>query len=478
MHRIEPGPSQPLFDVVAVRRIEHAAAATLEAHTLMQRAGRAVARLALAVAPHARTIWIACGPGNNGGDGFEAAMNLQRWGKDCIVTCTGREDRLPPDAAASFARAREAGVRIAKEAPASCDLAIDALLGIGSARPLEGDLLAAAKRLNEGAAPVLAVDIPSGLSADTGMGESVAARWTLCLLALKPGLFTGRGRDACGELWFDSLDVALPQGDASAFLAPAPQSRPREHASHKGSYGDVAILGGAAGMTGAPLLAASAALHAGAGRVFVALLDGGSLAVDLTQPELMLRASEALALETLAVACGCGGGDAVRGVLPRVLSSACSLVLDADALNAVTNDPQLQTLLESRGRRGAPTVLTPHPLEAARLLARTTKDVQADRLSSARELARRFGCVVVLKGSGSVIARPRGTSSINPTGNAKLATAGTGDVLAGMIAARLASGAEPFEAASAAVYLHGQAADAWPADRALTASKLAGLARG
>jgi hydroxyethylthiazole kinase-like uncharacterized protein yjeF len=185
-----------------------------------------------------------------------------------------------------------------------------------------------------------------------------------------------------------------------------------------------------------------------------------------------VRAWDSLAMEGMAVACGCGGGAAVRTALPRVLG-ARALVLDADGLNAVAADPQLQALLAARGRRGAPTVLTPHPLEAARLLGRDTRAVQADRIASARELARRFAAVVVLKGSGSVIAAPDGTVRINPTGNARLATAGTGDVLAGWMAARLAGGEDAFEAASGAAYLHGLAADRWPAHRPLTAAALA-----
>jgi hydroxyethylthiazole kinase-like uncharacterized protein yjeF len=220
------------------------------------------------------------------------------------------------------------------------------------------------------------------------------------------------------------------------------------------------------------LLAASAALHAGAGRVFVGLL-ADPLPVDIAQPELMMRAWESLDLSAMAVACGCGGGDAVRAALPKVLSAARSLVLDADALNAIAADPQLQVQLQARGRRGRPTVITPHPLEAARLLANTTKDVQADRIAAARAIAEKFGCVAVLKGSGTVIAAPGQLPRINPTGNGRLATAGTGDVLAGFIAARLANGDDAFEAACSAVFDHGLAADRWPAGAALTASALA-----
>ena len=477
MQRVTPDRRWPLFDTAAIRGIEQAAAASLAPHTLMQRAGAAVARLALAVAPHARTIWVACGPGNNGGDGFEAAMHLRQRGKEAVVSWLGDEAKLPADAKASLQRARAAGVTFALQPPAQWDLAIDAMLGLGNARPLDGTLADWAARMGVAAAPVLAVDLPSGLGADTGSGVAVQASHTLTLLALKPGLFTAGGRDAAGEVWFDDLGVVQAATEPTAWLAGPPAASPRVHASHKGSFGDVAVIGGAAGMTGAALLAASAALHAGAGRVFTALLDGGALAMDPSQPELMMRPWDSLDLSQMAVACGCGGGDAIRAVLPKALASAQTLVLDADALNAIAGDTQLQSQLQSRAKRNRPTVLTPHPLEAARLLGSTTAQVQQDRLQAATELAQRFHCVVVLKGSGTVIAAPGEAPMINPTGNARLATAGTGDVLAGMIAARLAGGDTAVQAAAGAVYAHGLAADRWRPHRTLTASALARKAR-
>ncbi|HEX7889826.1 MAG TPA: NAD(P)H-hydrate dehydratase [Ramlibacter sp.] len=473
MRRVTPDRSWPLHDEAEIRRLEQAAAAALPPHTLMQRAGLAVARLALAIAPHARTVWIACGPGNNGGDGFEAALHLKQWGKDPIVTWLGEESSAPADALASLQRARAAGVRFAAQAPAQWELAIDALLGIGSKRAPEGAMLAQVEAMNASSAPVLGVDLPSGLDADTGHAHAaVRASHTLALVALKPGLFTAKGRDAAGEVWFDDLQVTGDADSSLAILSPPPEMRPRPHASHKGSYGDVAVIGGAPGMAGAALLAARAALHHGAGRVFLGFLDPAAPVLAPDQPDLMVRAWDSVELAPMAVACGCGGGDAVRRALPRALA-ARALVLDADALNAVAADPQLQALVAARGRRGAPTVLTPHPLEAARLLGTDAGSVQRDRLEAARELARRFAGVVVLKGSGSVIAAPQGRVRINPTGNARLAIAGTGDVLAGWIAARLAAGEDALEAASAAVYLHGLAADRWPADQPLTASALA-----
>ena len=475
MQRIRPDRPWPLFDIAATRRIEQTATAALPAHALMQRAGLAVARLSLAIAPHARTVWIACGPGNNGGDGLEAALHLQRWGKAPYVTWAWDESKTPADALASLNRARDAGVSIGHSPPPGWDLAIDALLGIGSAREPVGRLADWITAMNVSPAPVLAVDLPSGIDADQGTGIAIRASHTLCLLTLKPGLFTAQGRDAAGEIWFDDLDVVVDMKDAGpvARLSSGSAAMPRQHASHKGSFGDVAVIGGAPGMAGAALLAGSAALHGGAGRVFVGLLDGGAMRVDSSQPELMLRPWDSLDLGSMSVACGCGGGEAVRAALPTVLSTARALVLDADALNAIAADAQLRSQLRARARRGRATVLTPHPLEAARLLGRSSADIQADRLAAAGELAQRFSCVAVLKGSGTVTESPGELPVINFTGNARLATAGTGDVLAGMIAARLAQGQGAFDAAVQAAHLHGQLADRWPEDMVLTASALA-----
>ncbi|MGJ7579173.1 NAD(P)H-hydrate dehydratase [Variovorax sp. RHLX14] len=485
MQRITSASAADLFDIAGTRQIEQPAAAALPPHTLMRRAGLAVARLAMALAPHAETIWIACGPGNNGGDGLEAAAQLRLHGFSPVVTLVGEEARLPPDAAASLLRAREAGVAFATSPPAQWELAIDALLGIGTTRPPEGHLADWLERMHSGLAPVLGVDVPSGLNADTGriaattsrtMSSPRAPRFCLSLLTLKPGLFTADGRDAAGEVWFDDLgcDQAIPTTvTAIARLSGTPAPVMRLHASHKGSYGDVAVIGGAPGMAGAAWMAASAALHGGAGRVFLGLLDPHASEAVGAQPELMLRRPESIDLGAMTVVCGCGGGDAVRAVLPRVISTSARLVLDADALNAIALDPALQTLLVARRERRHPTVLTPHPLEAARLLGIDTTAIQSDRLKAAHDLAARYGTVVVLKGSGSIVAAPGERAAVNLSGNARLATAGTGDVLAGMVGAALAMSESPFDAARSAVWRHGDLADRWPSETALTAGALA-----
>ena len=479
MQRVLPPPrSLPLFGVQRTREIEQRASAALPPHTLMRRAGLAVARLALALAPHARTVWIAAGPGNNGGDGLEAAVHLLAAGKTVRLSLIGSTENMPADARDALARAQAAGVSIGTDMPADiadADIAIDALLGIGASRAPNEALSQAIARLNALSAPVLAVDLPSGLNAGTGQplgGACVRAHHCLTLLTLKPGLFTALGRDRAGQLWFDDLGIAAAPEPADAWLVGADDATPapRSHAQHKGSFGDVAVVGGAPGMTGAALLAARAAHAAGAGRVYLSLLDGQRSTHDPLRPELMFRAewwkNAEASLRQATVVCGCGGGEAVREPLPRLLSAAGRLVLDADALNAVAGDAKLQTLLRARAKRGRMTVLTPHPLEAARLMAFDTAQVQQDRLGAAQSLADDLNCVVVLKGSGTVVAAPGLSPRINPTGNASLATAGTGDVLAGWLGGVWAQEdgdlhlERAAQAACAAVFRHGAAADA------------------
>jgi ADP-dependent NAD(P)H-hydrate dehydratase / NAD(P)H-hydrate epimerase len=489
----------PLHDVRASRAIEAAALARHAAHELMQRAGLAVARLALAVAPHARRVWVACGPGNNGGDGLVAATHLHSAGIEVQATLYGDAQRLPDDARQALAAAQQAGVPLSSAAPTQgADLVIDALLGLGASRPPHGAIAEAIAAINGMAATVLAVDLPSGLQADTGQRlgtTAVVASHTLSLLTLKPGLFTVLGRDHAGQIWLDTLGVPVHEFAATARLAGAEALHalgPRAHASHKGSHGDLAVVGGAPGMTGAALLAARAALASGAGRVFVSLLDAAGMACDLQQPELMFRPQwwrgDPATLMRSTVVCGCGGGSLVRDALPVLLSRCPRLLLDADALNTLAADDGLKQALQSRAARGQVTVLTPHPLEAARLLGSDVAAVQADRLLAARTLAQRHRSMVLLKGSGSVIALPDGELVINPTGNGLLATGGTGDVLAGwtggfwaQLAATHGDALSARQALVAAAWLHGHAADLQaahsPRSLALRAGELTELMR-
>lgn len=495
MQRISPDTSWPLHGVAASRQIESLAAAQLPPHTLMRRAGLAVAQLARAIAPHARHVWIACGPGNNGGDGFEAALHLQSHGlKVSLTAIPGAHE--PQDARASRLRALQAGVLISQAPPDQFDLAIDALLGLGAEldrqRPTTATVLDWLSRMQGSHSPLLAVDLPSGLNADTGSGVSpgqARRAHTLSLLTLKPGLFTGQGRDRAGTVWFDPLGVEIDTTLADAQLIgsdrlPCMNKAQSPHDSHKGRYGDVLVVGGASApggitMLGAALLAARAALHAGAGRVYVSALGSAPNAMDPVQPELMWRpVPQRHQLDpACTLVCGCGGGPAISEVLPELLDCPGPMVLDADALNAIAAEPALGRQLRRRASR--PTVLTPHPLEAARLLQSTVGQVQSDRLQAARTLAAEFDCTVVLKGSGTVVASPAATPGINPTGNALLATAGTGDVLAGLIGAALARGLSAETAARLGVHHHGALADAWARSRPgqpLVASDLLGAA--
>jgi ADP-dependent NAD(P)H-hydrate dehydratase / NAD(P)H-hydrate epimerase len=459
LQRITPfnGP-WPLHTAAASRAIEHAALAGVAEGALMQRAGLAVARLALALAPRAQQFVVWVGPGNNGGDALMAAEHLQQLGLAVTI-------RRPGDAAQ------------ASPVPGPNDLVIDGLLGLGATRPPSGDMAAAIATINATAAPVLAVDLPSGLHPDTGQplgGIAVRAAHTLQLLTLKPGCFTAQGRDHAGLVWFDALDTT-PTEPTSAWLA-GPAARPtRAHAAHKGSFGDVAVVGGAPGMAGAAWLAASAALAAGAGRVYACLFDTTSPA---PRPELMTRGAwwreNPALLAATTVACGCGGGTAVREALPALLARAGRLVLDADALNSIADDTALRTLLE---HRRSPTLITPHPLEAARLLGCDTREVQADRLAAAQHLAQSTGASVLLKGSGTVIASHGELPTVNPSGNAALATAGSGDVLAGWAAGLWAQ--QPTLAAHtlavAAAWQHGTAADDFAAEHPAAPLRAAAL---
>lgn len=537
MEKINRALTWPLHSVCASRGIEQQAAADLPPHTLSRRSGHAIARLALAIAPHARCIWIACGPGRTGSAGFEAGAILHDRGKNVVLTWTGMpaesvdlvtHSGLPPVASEAHATADTASI-IAADAPLHFDLVIDALLG-PECEPNECSGAVSVRiaqwlmLMNNARAPRLSVDVPTGLNADTGATRSAASapslpqthrnapaaeRHTLSLLTLKPGLFTAQGRDEAGQVWWDTLGIPNPDDLPTAWLLGADhlasiRRTGEHHATHKGIFGDVTVLGGQSGptqyMTGAALLAARGALHAGAGRVFVALLGPapdadiarqhagimatshlnprahGVVTFDPCQPELMFCSLDAVDCQSQVVVCGCGGGSALRGVLPELIRNAPSLVLDADALNAIAEQSLLQDALSVRAARGWRTVLTPHPLEAARLLGTTVDAVQRDRFSAAQQLAEQFKAVIVLKGSGTVIACSGEIVCVNASGNALLATPGTGDVLAGMVGAMLARQMNAWEAAKAAVFQHGRMADEWElhhGKRPLTASALA-----
>ena len=460
-----------LYTVAQIRAIEQSAAVSLPPGTLMQRAGAAAAAFAMQLLGGRRDkpVLVLAGPGNNGGDALEVAANLADAGIDALVLHLPGQRDASDETATAHERARDGTVGFIDMLPPDGDwgLVVDGLFGIGLTRPIDDEYREVIAALAGVRCPVLALDVPSGLDADTGAvigpdGIAVHATHTITFLGDKPGLHTADGRDHAGLVHVDMLGVGpehLPQSAARLGTDDvfAHRLAPRRHNTHKGSFGDVAIIGGAHGMAGAPVLAARGALYAGAGRVFVAMIDPGP-GYDSVQPELMFRPADEFDMDkrTLVIGPGMGGSAGAMRLLARALDSDSPLVIDADAITLIGASPDL---LARVAARSAPTVLTPHPLEGARLLGVEAAAIQADRLAAARDMARRTGSTVILKGSGSVIAQANGEVVINPTGNAGLATAGSGDVLAGICAALLAQGWPAWEAAAGAAWIHGAAAD-------------------
>ena len=460
--------SIPLYRAADLRRIE---AAAID-QPLMQRAGLAAAELAARIDTGRGAVLVLAGPGNNGGDAFEVARLLRQGFFGTQVVFAGQADKLPKDAADAYRRFVDAGGTTWASIPDKTrwSLIIDGLFGIGLKRDIAEPYAGLVEHANalavRDACPLLALDCPSGLDADTGTlhGATICASHTISFIGAKPGLFTADGPDHCGDIHIAALDLepGLLAGasgrtvDRELF---ATLLKPRLRNSHKGSFGRAGIIGGAPGMVGAALLAGRAALHLGSGLVTIGLLDERAPALDPQQAELMLRTPERLlAGELSALACGPGMG---RSAVARSrLEAACRidrpLVLDADALNLIAEDGELHVALATRT---ASTLLTPHPAEAARLLDCDVVTIQANRVNAACELAARYQACIALKGCGTVIAAPSGQWFINTTGNPGLATAGSGDVLTGFIIALLAQGWPALEAVLAAVHLHACAAD-------------------
>jgi hydroxyethylthiazole kinase-like uncharacterized protein yjeF len=461
----------PVYRTAEIRAIEAAALKTLQPPGLMERAGLAAAQIARdVIADDGRRVLVIAGPGNNGGDAFVVARHLKAWWFKVEVVFTGDAAKLSAVTQAALAAWRASGGGTLERIPENgqWDLVIDGLFGIGLERDLSGNYAQLVAAVNQLDAAVLALDVPSGLDSDTGRvrGCAVHADHTATFIGLKPGLLTLNGPDHCGEIHLCTLDLdaavapaargAVIGGDCIRSVLPA-----RRANSHKGDYGSLGILGGARGMTGAALLAGRAALQLGTGRVYVGLLGDDGPGYDPAQPELMLRtAAEILRLDpldTLAVGPGLGQSPDAHQVLAAALTNTAAMVLDADALNLIAADTGLQELVRARA---TPTLLTPHPAEAARLLGRDTAGIQADRIFAACEIATRFRAGVVLKGAGSICALPDGRWFINTSGNPGMASAGMGDVLTGIIAALLAQGADARSALLAGVHLHGAAGDA------------------
>ena len=459
----------PVFLTEHIRALEHSAFAQEPPPPLMERAGLATAELARQVAgDRVRRILVLAGPGNNGGDALIAARHLKQWWFDVCVVFTGDATKLKADAKAAFDGWTTSGGAVSNEIPGDFDwqLAIDGLFGIGLDRELDERHTDLVRTLNGSGRGVIAIDVPSGIDADNGqvMGVAVRATHTITFLGLKAGLHTLDGPDHAGEIHLAGLgvdDMPLPDGHGyligDEVIASALPPRPLN--SHKGRYGDVAIIGGTNGMVGAALLAGCAALKLGAGRVLVGMLGDGP-SVDFVQPDVMIRSVEALLdrqnLGALVVGPGLGQSDVANHVLSRAMKIHAPMVLDADALNLLAGSSDLKELV--RGRDQA-TLLTPHPAEAARLLSVETDWIQGDRIAAAQQIASEFEAVVVIKGCGSVCAFPEGTWCINTSGNPGMASAGMGDVLSGIIGALLAQGATAHNALLAGVHVHGMAAD-------------------
>ena len=468
----------------ALRAIESEALAA--GAPLMARAGLAAAQVAQAMLSDASRqparVLVLAGPGNNGGDAFETAAHLRTDGCDVTVCSIAERTRMPADAAAALAKWEAAGGTCVSElrAPAAFDLVVDGLFGIGLTRDIAqpyADWIAA---VNASGTPVLALDVPSGLNSDTGAvcGCAIEATRTITFIADKPGLHTRQGPDHAGAISIAALDLRITPVASPDFgkllgrtdFAAALLQRRRD--THKGTYGSIGIIGGAAGMAGAALLAARAALKLGAGRVLVGMLDP-ALALDPMYPELMLRkATDALGdrLDAAVIGPGLGQGEAALALLRQAATLPCPLVLDADALNLLAADAKLAAAVS---RREAATLMTPHPLEAARLLGQSVEVVQNDRIAAVLTLARLYHAEVVLKGAGSVIASGRDWW-INPTGNPGMASGGMGDVLSGLVGALAAQRMRPLAALQCAVHLHGAAADLLVADGAGPAGLTAG----
>lgn len=489
----------PLLKAETMRQIDRTAIEEMKVPslTLMENAGRGVAEAVLAQygTDGARRVVIVCGRGNNGGDGLVAARYLREAGIRPRVVVLGEPDQLTDDARANARRWQESGGRIEVapdeesvrrllRAPIEADLVIDALLGTGSSGAPRGAVLEAIRAINRGGAPVVAIDIPSGVDADSGAvpGEAVDADLTITLGFPKRGLWFHPARDSAGTV--ETVDIGLPREaimsvDVRDFLVEAADvagwlpAWPRD--AHKGQRGRLMILGGSTGLTGAVSLAARAALRAGAGLVTVGAPKGLNAILEVKLTEAMTcplpeTADAGLSSAALEVVQDFDAGRMSAFVLgpglsrheeslefARGLSDWCDrpMVVDADALYAFRQDPERL----ARGRAGGPRVLTPHPGEAEWLMGRPVIEIQADRLELTRTWAERLQQVVVLKGAPTVIGSPEGETFVNPTGGPLLASGGTGDVLAGLIGGFMAQGLAPVRAAVVGVFLHGFLAD-------------------
>ena len=460
---------------------------------LMERAGAAAFAAINVRWPAARTLSVLCGGGNNGGDGYIIARMAHEQGWDVRAYPVSSPDNLKDDARLAYDRFRSTGGETLGFIPEdfeATEILVDGLLGTGLDREVTGhlaDIIKAVNRYRErglqhqtNQRAVVALDIPSGLNADTGaiMGSAIKADLTVSFVGLKRGLFTGDGPGFCGDIVFDDLDIdpraKLATRTSTRLLDPSCLQFPRRtRSAHKGHYGHVLVIGGDHGDSGAARMAAEAAARVGAGLVSVATRANHAALMNLTRPELMCHVVESIdelnpLLEratTLALGPGLGRGEWGRSLFRRALESGLPLVVDADALNLLAELPQNMDHW----------VLTPHPGEAGRLLNMTSTQVQQDRFSAVHALQAKYGGVSVLKGAGTLIHSASAVTKICPAGNPGMASGGMGDVLTGVIAGLIAQGFCPEEAARLGVCLHAEAGDQAAAnhgERGLLASDL------
>jgi len=452
--------------------------------TLMESAGVASYRLLREKWPEVQDITVVCGTGNNGGDGFVVARLALQDGVAVKVLQLGNQDKLSGDAKHNADAYMAMGGELIpfQTIPEQTEVIVDGVFGTGLERKVTGAWADAISAINEHWAPVLALDIPSGLHSDSGsiLGTGVKADATISFIGLKQGLFTGDGPEQCGELHFNDLDV--PSGVYSAEAASAIRISwgamsghltPRSRTAHKGDFGHLLVIGGALGFSGAVRMAAEAAARSGAGLVSVATRQEHAAQLNMVRPEIMCHAvttpQQLIPLlkrvDVVAIGPGLGTSDWALGLLGCVLDTRLPLVLDADALNLLAFDPIQRDNW----------ILTPHPGEAGRLLDCSSGEIQADRFQSARRLQRKFGGVAVLKGAGTLIhSSQQRATSLCTDGNPGMATGGMGDVLTGVIGSLLAQGHDQELAASMGVCIHAAAADiaAAAGERGLLASDL------
>jgi NAD(P)H-hydrate epimerase len=456
-----------LYSAAQVRALDASLiAAGTKGFELMQRAARATWRALVRQWPAANELSVLAGHGNNAGDGYLVAVLARRAGWSVRVLAVGDPQRLQGDAASAYAEAVSENVTIEawNEQSELRGVVLDALLGTGLSGEVREPYASAIAAINASGLPVAAVDIPSGLCADTGrrLGDAVKADMTVTFIGLKLGLFTGDAADVVGELVFNDLHAdpqlleAAPISARRLTAGNLPRLASRPPASHKGKFGHVLLIGGDRGLGGAILLSAQSALRSGAGMVSIATRSEHVPAALARIPEAMVvgasSANQLMELlqkvSVLVVGPGLGRAAWGRSLLSVAANAALPQVWDADALNM---------LAEERVILPMDCVITPHPGEAARLLRLSTAEVQADRPAAARALSKKYTAVVVLKGAGSLIASPDGRLAVCHQGHPAMATAGLGDVLAGLVGALLAQGMAAFDAACLAVWLHANA---------------------